>query len=700
MKKAVVGMGVAAMLAVSSFGARYVIPAPDGVGDVVALTNALLDATITATYSEYALEPGVYDLRGIAMEADSHLVLPAAKRMYGLGGNPGDTVLLGGGSAVGKRILRMTCYNDYYTVVSNLTLTGGYIGGTKNGGAISGGSTAIIRHCILTNNICGGYWQEGGGAIYVGRAENCFFADNKAGSSGTGGGGGSHGGGLYCTSTYGIHDKPGWQGAYDCVFSNCYAQSQGGGAHNATCVNCKFYVCSANYGGGADGGRLVDCEFIGNKSLNGMAGGAYNPVCVTNCVFKDNYTSYEFAGGLWTKGDVPVIGCLFEGNSCNREGGGLCCRGGLISNCVFRCNVSRAATGGGGLFAPDREATELSPTFKVVDCVFEGNVAQVGNGGGAIAPGGFVNCLFRTNSCPSGGGGVYCESASPCGGFEGCTFEGNRVTGWAHGGGILSTYDANRTVLTGCTFASNSVGAYGSAAACATLVRCVVTNHLGVAYALCNCNLDGCYIVGNVTGKEGGLIVDAVRTDCFNWSASRAVYTNVNCVFEGNYTYLASITSKTNIINCTFRENIADSGWYATIVPPDALIYNSVFVDNMNGPYYKDFCDGDSDRPLPFLVNCTWSASDKDPDAYPDRCTGCRKASLSQLRFTKEFAAERPYEPRSSSPLFNAAYAPDWIKAAVGALDCYGNPRTMFDGLDIGAAECQSFGPGCAILIR
>ena len=78
-----------------------------------------------------------------------------------------------------------------------LVVGGGGSGGTKNGGAISGGSTAIIRHCILTNNVCGGYWQEGGGAIYVGRAENCFFADNKAGSAGTGGGGGSHGGGLF-----------------------------------------------------------------------------------------------------------------------------------------------------------------------------------------------------------------------------------------------------------------------------------------------------------------------------------------------------------------------------------------------------------------------------------------------------------------------------------------------------------------------
>ena len=687
MNKLVVGV-LAALSSASLFGRTYTIPAPGGVGDVVALTNALLNVNITSVYTEYALEPGVYDLRGISLSADSHLVLPVAKLMFGLGGNPGDTVLLGGGAADNKRILEMRCYNNYYTAVSNLTFTGGCLSGTKTGGAIFGGLTAIIRNCILTNNVCG----DGGGAIYVGRAENCFFAGNKGGT----------GGGICCTSDHGIYDKSGWQGAYSCVFSNCWAGTYGGGAQNATCVGCKFYNCSANFGGGASGSRLIDCEFIGNEARDGKAGGAYNPVCVTNCVFKNNKTLYSFAGGLWTLGEVPVIGCLFEGNGCPYEGGGLCCRGGLISNCVFRCNVSRAANGGGGLFAPDRDAAGLSPTFRVVDCVFEGNVAGGGNGGGAIAPGGFVNCMFRTNSCSQGGGGVYVKSASPCGGFEGCTFEGNRVTTWAHGGGILSTCDANRTILTGCAFNANVVGdaAYASAAACATLVRCTVTNHLGVTYALCNCNLDGCYIAHNTTGQANGLIVDAVRTDLFNWSESQAAYTNVNCVFEGNYTYMASITSKANIINCTFVSNIADNVNYASVVTADAKIYNSVFADNMTESVFKDFSNGDSDRPLPFLVNCTWSASDKNPDAYPDRCTGCRKASLSQLRFTREFAAERPFEPRHSSPLFNAAHAPDWIRNAVGAFDCYGNPREMFGGLDIGAAECQSPGPGCMVIFR
>lgn len=78
--KSLVGFSVAAALATSAHAAlTFTIPAPNGVGDVVALTNAFqqLDA---AGYNgrmgaRVWLEPGVYDLSGVYMESVSHLLL-------------------------------------------------------------------------------------------------------------------------------------------------------------------------------------------------------------------------------------------------------------------------------------------------------------------------------------------------------------------------------------------------------------------------------------------------------------------------------------------------------------------------------------------------------------------------------------------------------------------------------------------------
>lgn len=694
MNRLIIG-ALAALSSVSLFGAAYTIHAPGGVGDVVALTNAL--QTLTSSYSEFRLEPGVYDLKGIAMSDTSHLVMQAARRLIGLGEKPDDTILLGGGVGSHKRILEMKCFNDYYTVISNVTLTGGYIDGTNDGGAIYGGRTALIGNCILSNNVCGGSWQGGGGAIFKGRAEHCLFVDNRGMGDkieGTPGSGGCHAGGIWCNTEHHVNDGEDWQGAYDCVFTNCYTRSEGGGARGGTFVRCKFYDCNANFGGGTAGGRLIDCDFIGNVVRDGKAAGAYNPTCVSNCVFKKNYTMYEHSGALWTKGDVPVIGCLFEGNSANREGGGMCCRGGLISNCVFRCNVSRTDGGGAGLFAPDRDVAELLPTFKVVDCVFEGNVSPV-QGGGAIAPGGFVNCTFLTNVCKTGGGGVYCRTASPCGGFVGCKFIGNRVTDWAHGGGVLSSDDANRTTLVDCYLATNTAGAYAAAAARANLLGCTITNHVSGTYVTLNCNMDGCVFVDNCCATAGGVSCDTWRSDF----GGNVAYTNVNCIFRGNKTDLRCVVDNKVNVNCSFIGSVCGSN-YGRVINQNDFAFNCVFLDNKCGGTLTDFNYGLDKMELPHLTNCSYSNDPKHDPTTSDRCTGCFRASASELRFAKTHADDRPYEPRHSSPLVDKGYEADWLLAAVGAKDVYGNPRVMFDHLDIGPAECQEMGPGFLLLLR
>ena len=79
------------------------IPAPNGVGDVVALTNALteLNALSDRTSARIWLQPGTYNLSGVYMTGEEHLMILACPGglVAGLGNKPGDTVLLGGGEA-------------------------------------------------------------------------------------------------------------------------------------------------------------------------------------------------------------------------------------------------------------------------------------------------------------------------------------------------------------------------------------------------------------------------------------------------------------------------------------------------------------------------------------------------------------------------------------------------------------------------
>ena len=62
--------------------------------------------------------------------------------------------------------------------------------------------------------------------------------------------------------------------------------------------------------------------------------------------------------------------------------------------------------------------------------------------------------------------------------------------------------------------------------------------------------------------------------------------------------------------------------------------------------------------------------------------------------------ANGDYSPKGiRSPLYNAGYEDDAYLATVGATDCAGGARVMFDHIDIGAFELQKR-PGLQMIIR
>ncbi len=111
-----------------ALGGPLVVPAPGGVGDVGALTNALLAIRRLNGYARECgilLEPGAYAVSNLSMAAGTHIVLdgsPPGLYIAGTGARPEDTVLVGGGVEKGLRVLHVGSHT-----VTNLVVKGGFL---------------------------------------------------------------------------------------------------------------------------------------------------------------------------------------------------------------------------------------------------------------------------------------------------------------------------------------------------------------------------------------------------------------------------------------------------------------------------------------------------------------------------------------------------------------------------------------------
>ena len=413
MKKILVSL-LPAALAATAVAQPIDIPAPGGVGDVVALTNAL---TRSDLYDTIRLAPGVYDLSDVAMEADSHLVMQSGKRLLGLGATPGETVLRGGGAAVGRRIAKFGYANYSHATASNLTFTGGYIAGLKNGGGLHGAANVLVQDCIFSNNVCGGSWQGGGGGVYMARAERCQFIDNKVLGTSIGGSEGAHGGGLWCNSDHNLNDTTGWQGAYDCVFSNCVASMRGGGFYGQgqRAEGCTFVGCQATYGGGAANCVLVNSTLAENRAKSWATAAIL--ATLNHCVVTNHQV------GSFVLLNCNLNGCTIVDNYCGSEAGGVSCdtwhtdfAGATAAytnaNCIFRGNRAVLAA--------------IVANKTCLNCTFVANEVGV-NYGTVVSPDAshadVVNCVFLENRA----GDRLTDFNSGLGGGKGLPFLTNCV---------------------------------------------------------------------------------------------------------------------------------------------------------------------------------------------------------------------------------------------------------------------------------
>ena len=435
-------------------GDTYKITAKNGVGDVDALTNAIAQLNKgNTTDAKILLAPGVYNLKGYYTYLNgtvqkAHLYINTAMKnglIAGTGPSPGDTVLIGGGQEDNKGVFHIwTGDASKPTVVSNLTMTGGYKA-SDDAGAIYGSDYLIIRDCIVSNNYASGL----GAGVLRAKMYNCLIANNRSKSK--------NGAGFWSNNA--------GQGADGCIFSNNTTTASGGG----------FYAEGAN-------GFLLNCKFYDN-SANGNGSGAYvsgASSIVSNCTFRGNAptagaSSSKFGGGLYLSSG-ECVDCKFFENSADRGGGAyIGAKTVVVRDCQFEGNKQTGWASGAAIFV-----NASSPLALVSNCVFNANVAAVQSSRTIISNADLVDCTISNHTLTVGYVTAGCNMTR-------CLFYDNRTQGsdsaqhldigTIYGGTVVSrtnvncvivnnksTGSANNAITEGktivsCTYADNSVAA-------------------------------------------------------------------------------------------------------------------------------------------------------------------------------------------------------------------------------------------------
>ena len=347
LERVLMGLLLCVSCATASAALEFTIPAPNGIGDVVALTNAIFQINqANNSNTKLFLEQGVYDLSGIKSMYGSGTTLNGAHLYFnttcknaliaGLGDNPENVILKGDGT-LGVFHIWSTDVNNP-TIVSNLTITGGRR--NSDGGGIYGSSNGglILKNLIVTNNYATGF----AGGVLRAKMYNCLIADNH--STGKNGGG-------YWSDSAGMV-------AYDCVFSNNTTVANGGGFYSS-----------------GDGSFLSDCKFYDNVAINGSGAVVYNGF-VTNCVFKGNgpsgaANSNKIGGGLYLS-NSECVDCDFIENHADRGGGAyIYSNATVLRDCTFVGNIQKGWASGAAIYV-----NASSPLALVSNCVFNANITR------------------------------------------------------------------------------------------------------------------------------------------------------------------------------------------------------------------------------------------------------------------------------------------------------------------------------------
>lgn len=625
------------------------------------------------------LEAGDYCLRDDLTwytNSSCHVSYLYADKVHikGLGEKPEDTRLIGGGSfrvieANGSSVLEnLTVTNGYAAVVDNC-------GNSGRGGGIYGGVT--VTNCLVTCNYAATY--GGGGAGYV-RFEDSRIINNEAAKSG-GGFHGSYAKRSRITGNVAQNNGGGIYTAYelcDCeVISNRTVSSHAGGGYNVIyATNCVFAFnhsgSSAGYGGGgvANGGgedvslnKLYDCTIVSNTSAY-HAGGAYRVTVIGGKIIGNTARA---SGGASTC--TILDGCHIAFNSAtNGNGGGV--YNSTISNCTVYANICSNLTStayGGGVNECTVYDSEIAGNYSK-SCIGTDGVNKVGSAGG-VYKSTLYGCNIHDNYSDSYGGGV------------------------------------RESVLYGCRLESNCAGNDGMNAYISRLTDCDV-----VGTGVYNCNAERTVFreIMSTASASGNPYNNETRNQSY---LVKGTVSATNCLFCCNdvyhiYQYFSTTPSSGSFVNCTVVSNVyndllSNFGNGFSFVVENSIFYGNKAINGM-----------DADISLPDLSgiegslifrNCaygTYSASGG-IDMYiqgPMYVFGM-DGFPSDPKFMGGKDTEHPFSLRRTSPLIGKGAYASWMD---GAYDIRGEgyPRANGTSVDLGCYQCWLNPIGTVFSIR
>ncbi len=272
--------------------------------------------------------------------------------------------------------------------------------GTRGGGKF-GGTT--ISNCVFASNSATGY---GGGialqSISTAVIRDCVITNNVAAETG---------GGVSCSVT--------GSALFDCLVADNVATNNGGGTFGATLVDCVVTgnVSVSGYGGGACGGTFARrCLFASNSAKNG--GGGICAVSAADCEIVGNTASSQGGGIRGTAGQenhttvesLFVTNCVVAGNTLTSSAasvGGAGAFGATLVGCVVSNNWSECWSGG-GLY----RCNTINTLVVGNTCAFD--YGNNNRGGGGVCGGTHYNAFIAGNTSWGGGGGALSATLVNC----------------------------------------------------------------------------------------------------------------------------------------------------------------------------------------------------------------------------------------------------------------------------------------------
>ena len=411
------------------------------------------------------------------------------------------------------------------------------------------------------------------------------------------------------------------------IVSNCVFRgntARGGGALARVYAMDCFFTNNVSYwgGGGTFSSKMLNCDFIDNRSVGtdaGFGGATCWPSLIRGCAFVGN-RSHGYAGALVGDVDMIVEDCLFGGNVSGADGGAMNLRrNSRISRCTFFGNNS--GTHGGAIASGAQSGVNGGAGTVFSECVFSNNVAATYGGAASLGnPNGeaqveFRNCEFTENSARSQYTGAFVVYG---GTYSNCLFHGNFSTNGAIQCTLLNGTDSIALKLIDCVVSNNFClkdGLVRNAYVTNTLFYCNEVPQAGSVIR--GCHAVECRFVGNrkwdsrfgIVGDPGNMITPVANAPSGDATESRLVKCNLDlgCILNCSLVdcHVHTLTNKGAY--CVFYgHNVATNCLIEDCRPPDqlrAIIYRwgPVSTYSVSGSDYVN-CTFAGNR-MPRLLN-------------------------------------------------------------------------------------------------